>query len=115
MHGLVVDQLTIKNKMKVDIKNLEKELQNFSFDMDSMIKNSIYAIKPTDTHLQIVELFNAYMKENERWQRKGYAAAGVRARKSLMAIKKLIGIRRQEMLDIDNANREELHQIINNQ
>ena len=70
-------------------------------------------IKPTDTHLQIVELFNAYIKENERWQRKGYAAAGIRARKSLMAMKKLIGIRRQEMLDIENSNREELHQIIN--
>lgn len=99
--------------MKVDIKNLEKELANFSFDMDSMIKNSVYMIKPTDTHLQIVELFNAYMKENERWQRKGYAAAGIRARKSLMAMKKLIGVRRQEMLDIENSNREELHQIIN--
>ena len=81
--------------------------------MDSMIKNSVYMIKPTDTHLQIVELFNAYMKENERWQRKGYMAAGLRARKSLMAMKKLIGLRRHEMIAIENANREELHQIIN--
>jgi hypothetical protein len=99
--------------LKVDIKNLEKDLANFSFDMDSMIKNSVYMIKPTDTHLQIVELFNAYMKENERWQRKGYMAAGLRARKSLMAMKKLIGLRRHEMIAIENANREELHQIIN--
>lgn len=99
--------------MTVDIKNLESQLANFSFDMDSMIKNSIYTIKPTDTHEKIVQLFNAYMKENERWQRKGYAAAGVRARKSLMAMKKLIGVRRQEMLHIENANRQELHAIIN--
>ena len=99
--------------MKVDIKNLEKDLANFSFDMDSMIKNSVYMIKPTDLHNQIVEHFTAYMKENERWQRKGYLAAGLRARKSLMAMKKLIGARRQEMIAIENANREELHEIIN--
>ena len=99
--------------MKIDLNDLEKGLANFSFDMDDMIKNSIYEIKPTAVHLQIVELFNAYMKENERWQRKGYMAAGLRARKSLMAMKKLISVRRHEMIAIENANREELHQIIN--
>jgi hypothetical protein len=99
--------------LKVDLKDLEKNLANFSFDMDSMIKNSVYMIKPSDLHNEIVEHFTAYIKENERWQRKGYLAAGVRARKHLAAIKKLISARRHEMIAIENKNTEELHQIIN--
>lgn len=53
----------------------------------------------TDTHNQIVDNFNAYIEENEKFADKGNKAAGTRARKALLEIKKLCATRRKEIIE----------------
>ena len=53
----------------------------------------------TDTHNQIIDNFNAYIEENEKFAEKNNKAAGTRARKALLEIKKLCGTRRQEIIE----------------
>jgi len=52
----------------------------------------------TETHEQIIENFNAYIEENQKFADKGNKAAGTRARKALLEIKKLCGERRKEII-----------------
>ena len=52
----------------------------------------------TETHEQIIENFNAYIEENQKFAHKGNKAAGTRARKALLEIKKLCGERRKEII-----------------
>ena len=52
----------------------------------------------TETHEQIIENFNAYIEENQKFADKGNKAAGTRARKALLDIKKLCGERRKEII-----------------
>ena len=51
-----------------------------------------------ETHNQIIENFNAYIEENQKFADKGNKAAGTRARKALLEIKKLCGERRKEII-----------------
>lgn len=100
-------------KNDISIKDLEKGLANFDFDIDDMIKNVKYKIKPSSQHLELVEEFRLYIKESERWHQKGYAMASARARKHLKRIRELIKTRRIEMLAIDAERREKEHAILN--
>lgn len=52
----------------------------------------------TDTHDLIIDNFNAYIEENQKFADKGNKSAGTRARKALLEIKKLCGERRKEII-----------------
>jgi len=54
-------------------------------------------------HEQIVENFNAYIVEHEKWEEKGVKAAATRARKALGELGKLSKTRRAEIQDKKNA------------
>ena len=54
-------------------------------------------------HEQIVENFNAYIAEHEKWEDKGVKAAGTRARKALMELGKLVKARRKEIQEAKNS------------
>ena len=53
-------------------------------------------------HEQIVENFNAYIAEHEKWEDKGVKAAATRARKALGEIGKLSKHRRAEIQEKKN-------------
>lgn len=52
----------------------------------------------SETHDQIIDNFNVYIEENQKFADKGNKAAGTRARKALLEIKKLCGERRKEII-----------------
>lgn len=52
----------------------------------------------TETHDLIIVNFNAYIEENQKFADNGNKAAGTRARKALLEIKKLCGERRKEII-----------------
>ena len=54
------------------------------------------------THEQLVELFEAYVAENQKFTEKGVKAAATRARKALAEISKLTKVRRAEIQDAKN-------------
>jgi len=54
-------------------------------------------------HEQIVENFNAYIAEHEKWEDKGVKAAATRARKALGELGKLSKHRRAEIQEKKNA------------
>ena len=54
-------------------------------------------------HEQIVENFNAYIAEHEKWEDKGVKAAATRARKALGELGKLSKTRRAEIQDKKNS------------
>tara|TARA_B100000686_G_scaffold252124_1_gene262733 strand:- start:4523 stop:4699 length:177 start_codon:yes stop_codon:yes gene_type:complete len=54
-------------------------------------------------HEQIVENFNAYIAEHEKWEDKGVKAAATRARKALGEIGKLSKHRRAEIQEKKNS------------
>ena len=53
-------------------------------------------------HEQIIEQYEAYLKENEAFETKGVKAAAARARKALGEIGKLTKERRKEIQDKKN-------------
>jgi len=56
-----------------------------------------------DSHTdKLRELFEQYLEENEKFSR-GNGAAGTRARKALMEIKKATDGRRKEIQEVKNA------------
>ena len=59
-----------------------------------------------ETHNQILELVEAYVKESEAFETKGNKAAGTRARKALGEIGKLTKTRRAEIQDKKNVSNE---------
>ena len=61
-----------------------------------------YRIQPTETHKTIVQEFEAYLKENEKWQTKSFDAAGKRARAHLKNIHNLLIVRRNEIQETRN-------------
>lgn len=56
-----------------------------------------------DTHESLVQLFETYVRENQKFTENGVKAAGSRARKALMEITKLAKTRRAEITEIKNA------------
>lgn len=59
------------------------------------------------THESIVAAFESYLKENEKFEGKGVAAAGTRARASLGDIAKLAKARRAEIQEVKNTRKSE--------
>ena len=57
----------------------------------------------SDIHDNIVEAIDAYLEENAKFEEKGNKAAGTRARKALMDLKKLATERRKEIQEQKNA------------
>ena len=55
------------------------------------------------THSQIIESFNLYIEENQKFADKGNKAAATRARKALLSLKKLATSRRVEIIDAKKA------------
>lgn len=55
------------------------------------------------THEQIVEQYEAYLSEHDKFETKGVKAASARARKALGEIGKLAKIRRKEIQDKKNT------------
>ena len=53
----------------------------------------------------LIEQFNSFTEEIQKFNDKGIAAAGTRARKSLLEIAKLTKIIRKEIQDVKNANK----------
>ena len=51
----------------------------------------------SETHNLIVEAIDIYLEENAKFEEKGNKAAGTRARKALMDLKKLATTRRAEI------------------
>lgn len=58
-----------------------------------------------ETTNQLKEQFEAFLKENEKFE-KGNSAAGTRARKALGELAKLCKARRSEITDEKNARKE---------
>ena len=58
----------------------------------------------SNTHDNILALFEQYVSENDKFNEKGNKAAGTRARKALMEITKLCKDRRKEIQESKNAN-----------
>ena len=56
----------------------------------------------SETHNNIIALFEQYVSENEKFADKGNKAAGTRARKALMDIIKLCKDRRKEIQESKN-------------
>ena len=57
-------------------------------------------------HEQLIQNWDAYIKENSRYEEKGIKASKVRARKALMEISKLAKERRKELRDVDTPDEE---------
>lgn len=57
----------------------------------------------SETHNLIVEAIDIYLEENAKFEDKGNKAAGTRARKALMDLKKLATTRRSEIQSKKNA------------
>lgn len=57
----------------------------------------------TQTHENLVSLFETYLKDNEKFVVKGNKAAGTRARKALAEFTKLAKERRKEIQESKNA------------
>lgn len=57
----------------------------------------------SETHNLIVEAIDIYLEENAKFEEKGNKAAGTRARKALMDLKKLATTRRGEIQSKKNA------------
>ena len=56
-----------------------------------------------DIHSQIIENFNLYVEENQKFADKGNKAAATRARKALLELKKLSTSRRVEIIEAKKA------------
>ncbi len=54
------------------------------------------------THEQLVQLFEAYVSENQKFTEKGVKASASRARKALADISKLTKVRRSEIQETKN-------------
>jgi hypothetical protein len=54
---------------------------------------------------ELTQQFNSFTEEIQKFNDKGIAAAGTRARKSLLEIAKLTKIIRKEIQDVKNANK----------
>ena len=57
-------------------------------------------------HEQLIQNWDAYIKENARYEEKGIKASKVRARKALMELAKLAKERRKELRDADTQEEE---------
>jgi hypothetical protein len=53
----------------------------------------------------LTEQFNSFTEEVEKFNEKGVAAAGTRARKALLEIAKLTKVIRKEIQDVKNAGK----------
>lgn len=53
----------------------------------------------------LTEQFNTFIEEVEKFNDKGVAAAGTRARKALLEIAKLTKVIRKEIQDVKNAGK----------
>jgi hypothetical protein len=53
----------------------------------------------------ITEQFNFFAEEIQKFNEKGVAAAGTRARKALLEIAKLTKVIRKDIQDVKNANK----------
>jgi hypothetical protein len=53
----------------------------------------------------LVEQYNSFQEEIEKFNEKGVAAAGTRARKALLEIAKLTKTIRKEIQDVKNSNK----------
>ncbi len=53
----------------------------------------------------LTEQFNSFTEEVEKFDEKGVAAAGTRARKALLEIAKLTKVIRKDIQDVKNANK----------
>ena len=56
-------------------------------------------------HENLVNLFETYISENEKFEVKGVKAAGTRARKALAELAKVIKERRKEIQESKNAEK----------
>lgn len=54
------------------------------------------------THEELVQLFEAYVSENQKFTEKGVKASAARARKALAEIGKLAKVRRSEIQETKN-------------
>ncbi len=59
------------------------------------------------THQNLVNLFETYVTENEKFESKGVKAAGTRARKALAEISKMTKERRKEIQDSKTTENKE--------
>ena len=57
-------------------------------------------------HEQLIQNWDAYIKENARYEEKGIKASKVRARQALMELAKLAKERRKELRDADTQEEE---------
>ena len=57
-------------------------------------------------HEQLIQNWDAYTKENARYEEKGIKSSKVRARKALMELAKLAKERRKELRDADTQEEE---------
>jgi len=60
-------------------------------------------VETAPLHDQIVEHFNAYLAEHDKFENRGVKAAGTRARKALGELGKLSKARRAEIQDRKNG------------
>jgi hypothetical protein len=56
-------------------------------------------------HENLVNLFETYLSENEKFEAKGVKAAGTRARKALAELSKAVKERRKEIQDAKTAEK----------
>lgn len=56
----------------------------------------------SETHTKIIEMFEEYLAENEKFEEKGVKAAAARSRKALGELGKLAKVRRAEIQEKKN-------------
>lgn len=71
--------------------------------VEELIEEFSYRIRPTHNHKHMLELFAAYVYENEKYMKKKNRSAGKRARKHLLEIFHLCRARRREIQDGINS------------
>lgn len=72
-------------------------------DVEVLVEEFKYKIKPTDTHKRFMQLADEYWKNNEKFMKKANITAGIRARKCLI---ELFHICRQRRAEISESSHE---------
>lgn len=80
-----------------DIDN-EEEFDYEKIDPEDLAVYFGYKIKPTPTHFEILKCFEEYYRNNEKFMKRGHMEPGIRARRALRDLRKLLVDRRDEIL-----------------
>ena len=67
-------------------------------ELDQLMESFSYQVQPGEYHKQLLELFEDYRVNSEKFHKKGFKEAGKRARRNLIEIGRLLRPARAEIL-----------------